>query len=87
MSYPWGKIRYSERIEHKADDRHPEATGVASEVTQTITLPDRALRFEGVLDFHSDLQNFYYTYTRRLLRDGQLVRERKWNETIRRDYH
>jgi hypothetical protein len=87
MSYPWGKVRYSERIEHKADDRHPEATGVASEVTQTITLPDRTLRFEGVLDFHSDLQNFYYTYTRRLLRNGELVRERKWTETIRRDYH
>jgi uncharacterized protein len=87
MSYPWGKIHYSERIEHKADDRHPEAAGVVSEVTQTITLPDRILRFEGVLDFHSDLQNFYYTYTRRLLRDGELVRERKWQETIPRDYH
>ncbi len=87
MTYPWGKIRYTEHIEHKASDARPEATGVASEVTQTITLPDRVLRFEGVLDFHSDLQNFYYTYTRRLLRDGQLVREKKWEETIPRDYH
>jgi putative CocE/NonD family hydrolase len=87
MTYPWGKIRYTEHIEHKADDTHPEATAVSSEVTQTITLSDRVLRFEGLLDFHSDLQNFYYTYTRRLLRDGQLVREKKWEETIPRDYH
>jgi len=87
MTYPWGKIRYTEHIEHKASDAHPEATGVASEVTQTITLPDRVLRFEGVLDFHSDQQNFYYTYRRRLLRDGEVVREKKWEETISRDYH
>ena len=87
MTYPWGRIRSTEHIEHKADDTHPEATRVASEVTQTITLPDRTLRFEGVLDFHSDLQNFYYTYTRRLLRDGELVREKKWEETIPRDFH
>ena len=87
MTYPWGKIRSTEHIEHHTSDAHPEASGVSSQVTQTITLPDRVLRFEGALDFHSDLQNFYYVYTRRLLRDGELVREKKWEETIPRDYH
>jgi putative CocE/NonD family hydrolase len=87
MSYPWGKIRYAEHIVHSVDDAHPELTGVTSEVSQTVTLPDRVLRFEGELDFHSDLQNFHYRYTRRVLRDGELLREKSWEETIPRDYH
>jgi hypothetical protein len=87
MTYPWGKVRYAERIVHSVDDAHPELTGVTSEVSQTVTLPDRVLRFEGVLDFRSDVRNFHYRYTRRLLQDGELVREKHWDETIPRDFH
>jgi putative CocE/NonD family hydrolase len=87
MSYPWGKVRYEEEIVHSTDDRHPERTAVKSKLARTVTLADRVLRFEGVLDFHSDATSFHYAYTRRLLQDGELVRERKWEESFPRDHH
>lgn len=87
MTYPWGKVRSEERIVHEADDLHPERASVTSELAHTVTLPDRVLRFEGLLDFRSDARNFYYTYTRRLLQDGTLIRERTWEEAIPRDHH
>ena len=34
----------------------------------------------------SDRKNFYYTYTRRLLQDGELVREKTWGEVMERDH-
>ena len=34
--------------------------------------------------FRSDLENFYYSGVRRLLKDGRLVREKTWEQTIPR---
>ncbi len=52
----------------------------------TVELEDRTLTWEANLLFRSDLESFYYTYTRRLLKDGELVREKTWNDTIARDH-
>jgi hypothetical protein len=41
---------------------------------------------EGDLSFTSDRENFYYTYTRRALENGKLIREKTWKETIPRDH-
>jgi len=49
-------------------------------------LEQRTLIWEAELLSCSDLQNFYYTYTRRLLENGRLVREKAWQDTIPRDY-
>ena len=38
------------------------------------------------LDLTSDQRNFYYTFQRKLTQGGKLVRERKWTETIPRDW-
>jgi len=51
-----------------------------------VTLKNRVLRWEADLSFTSDLDNFYYRYTRRLLENGKPVREKTWNETIPRDF-
>jgi hypothetical protein len=51
-----------------------------------VELDDRTLRWEAELDFSSDLENFYYRYVRRLSKDGELVREKEWEETIPRNY-
>jgi len=48
---------------------------------------DRELLFEAVLDFHSDLENFYYLFTRRVFENGELLREKSWDETIPREFH
>jgi hypothetical protein len=84
--YPWGTERYRETIVHEARDDEPAAAAVRGEHTLTLELADRTLTWEGRLSFKSDLENFHYTYTRRLLIDGALVREKTWNDTIPRDF-
>ena len=42
--------------------------------------------WQAELDFSSDRENFYYRYTRRLLENGELLREKRWEETIPRDF-
>ena len=86
MKFPWGTERYTESIVHEAQDDHPEATSVQGEYSTTVQLPDRTLRWEARLTFRSDRDNFYYTYFRRLLKDGTIVREKTWEDTIPRDY-
>ncbi len=84
--YPWGKETYRETIEHKASDEHPEIASMRGTHVITIELEGRTLLFEGALDFRSDAENFYYEYFRRLTENGELVREKKWTETIPRDF-
>ena len=84
--YPWGAQHYTESITHEAQDDHPEAASVRGEHTTTIGLPDRTLRWETRTEFRSDREAFHYTFTRRLLKDGTLVREKTWEETIPRDF-
>ncbi len=84
--YPWGTETYLEAIEHRTSDRAPENTSMRGTHEVEVTLEDRVLRWEAVLDFTSDLENFHYSYTRRLLKDGELVREKQWDRTIPRDF-
>jgi len=84
-SYPWGSTRYTEEIIHRVSDSDPARTGLKSRYTITVELPGRELTWEGLLDFHSDAEAFHYSYTRRLLRGSQLVREKNWQEIIPRD--
>jgi hypothetical protein len=84
--YPWGTERYTESITHEAQDDHPEATSVLGEHRTTVTLEDRTLTWEARLTFRSDRDNFHYAYVRRLLKDGTLVREKTWTDTIPRDH-
>ncbi|HEY5658065.1 MAG TPA: CocE/NonD family hydrolase [Myxococcota bacterium] len=84
--YPWGTERFEEKIVHETSEGSPEATSVRGEYRTTVELEDRTLRWESRMTFRSDLENFYYSYVRRLLQDGELVREKTWEDTIPRDY-
>jgi hypothetical protein len=84
--YPWGSIGYSDEITYEAQDDHPEAASIASDMTRTVQIEERDLTWQGVLSFRSDRKNFYYTYTRRLLENRRLIREKTWKESIPRDY-
>jgi hypothetical protein len=84
--YPWGSGSYSEVITYEGQDDHPDTPSLSSEYETTFRLEDRLLTWQGILSFKSDQKNFYYTYTRRLLKDGELVREKTWDEVIERDH-
>ena len=84
--FPWGTERYLETITHEARDDHPEIASTVGSHTIEVELEDRTLTWEGSLSYRSDYDNFYYVYTRRLLQDGALVRERTFEDTIPRDH-
>jgi predicted acyl esterase len=84
--YPWGESRFDEKIVHEVADDHPESASVRGEYKMELKLSGRTLRFESEVLFRGDLQNFYYTGTRRLLKDGVLVREKAWEDKIPRDH-
>jgi putative CocE/NonD family hydrolase len=84
--YPWGTGHFEEKIVHEAGDDHPEAASVRGEYRTTVELEDRTLVWESRMSFRSDMENFYYSYVRRLLQDGELVREKTWEDTIPRDH-
>ncbi|HUD70481.1 MAG TPA: CocE/NonD family hydrolase [Dongiaceae bacterium] len=83
--YPWGTERNSESIRHETNDLHPETTSVLGEYRTEITLKGRVLVFEARLTFKSNRDTFFYTYVRRLLENGALVREKTWTDAIPRD--
>jgi putative CocE/NonD family hydrolase len=84
--FPWGEERKEESITYVGDDDTPDRAQVRGEYSTEVKLPDRTLRWESEVVFRSDRTNFYYTGTRRLLKDGTLVREKTWEDTIPRDF-
>lgn len=84
--FPWGEEYNTESITHETNDEHPEAASVRGEYGTTVKLKDRTLRWESVVVWRSDRENFYYTGSRRLLKDGVLLREKKWEQAIPRDH-
>ncbi|MGB8694651.1 MAG: CocE/NonD family hydrolase [Steroidobacteraceae bacterium] len=84
--YPWGEQYETEVITHESNDNHPETTSVRGEYSTTVKLKDRTLRWESTVVWRSDRENFYYTGTRRLLKDGVLVRTKSWEDAIARDH-
>jgi putative CocE/NonD family hydrolase len=84
--YPWGEKHYEAKIAYETNDDHPETSSVLGAHRITVELDDRTLTWESEMSFRSDLENFYYEYTRRLLRDGELIREKNWDDTIPRDH-
>jgi hypothetical protein len=72
---------------HEAQDNDPARASVTGKSRYTVELDDRTLTLEGDLSFTSDRENFYYTYTRRVLENGKLIRKKTWEETIPRHHH
>jgi len=84
--FPWGKESDFEGMTYELDDAHPEANAVRGETESIFALKDRVLSYRGHLSVTSDAQNFYYKYTRELLKDGVLIKSKTWQETIPRDH-
>jgi predicted acyl esterase len=84
--YPWGEERYHETIEYQVADDSPEKAAVRGTHNLEMKMPNRVLLWEAALSFTSDRENFYYSYRRRVLENGKLVREKSWTDTIPRDF-
>jgi len=85
-TYPWGKETDYEDLTYHVDDAHPEHSTVLGEAESIFGLNGRELRWRGHLSINTDRRNFYYKYTRELLKDGQLLKQKTWEETVPRDH-
>ena len=83
--YPWGKEEDFEGLAYETTDDHPEASSVRAEAEIVMTLKDYVLTWQGHLTLTSDTKNFYYKYTRDLLKDGKPLKQKTWEETMPRD--
>ena len=84
--YPWGKQTDFENLTYDGDDSHPETSSVQGEAESIFALNGRTLTWRGHLLVSTDQQNFYYKYTRELLKDGSVMKTKTWQETIPRDH-
>jgi uncharacterized protein len=85
-TYPWGKQDDFENLTYEGDDAHPETCAVRGEAESVFTLKGRTLSWRGHLSVTTDQKNFYYKYTRELLKDGEMLKSKTWQETIPRDH-
>ncbi len=83
--YPWGSVASSEAMTYDVADAHPESARTAGDAETTIRLPDRTLSWRAHLEVTSDAASFHYKLERQLRKDGVLLREKSWDETIPRD--
>ena len=85
-TYPWGQETDYENLTYDADDAHPETCSVRGEAESVFALQGRTLTWRGHLLVTTDQKNFYYRYTRELLKDGTMIKTKTWQETIARDH-
>jgi uncharacterized protein len=84
--YPWGTQNDFESLTYEGDDAHPETSSVRGEAESVFALKGRRLVWRGHLVVTTDQKNFYYKYTRELLKDGAMIKSKTWQETIPRDH-
>ena len=84
--YPWGKETDYESLNYNAQDDHPDISSVQGEAKSVFELKGRVLTWEGHLSVTADEHNFYYKYTRELLKDGAMLKQKTWEKTIPRDH-
>ena len=84
--YPWGTQDDFESMTYEGDDAHPESCAVRGDAESVFALKGRTLTWRGHLLVTTDQKNFYYKYTRELLKDGQMLKSKTWQETIARDH-
>jgi len=83
-----GPRRYhtSERNYYETTDTRPAESRFRGDESYRIRFPRRSLELRSVLEVRSDEKSFYVTFTRRILENESLVREKQWAETIPRQF-
>jgi uncharacterized protein len=84
--FPWGSLRSTEYLRFKVEDERPDRAAALGEGDILVTLPGRTLAWQTRLSLRSDAEYFHYRFTRRVDENGRLIRERKWTESVPRDF-
>jgi len=84
--YPWGHFHHTERLTYDIDDAHPADAVDVGDSVYVQAVGAHTLTWHGRLSIRSDVNYFYYEYTRTLARDGKMVISRTWKEKIPRDH-
>jgi hypothetical protein len=85
IRFPWGAFEHSEQLVYHVDDADPAVSAVEGAAESIETLAGSVLTYRGHLSVASDAAAFHYAYTRELLRNGEVVRTKTWQEVIPRD--
>jgi putative CocE/NonD family hydrolase len=96
VTYTWGgKSRYeirdrrfeaTEKNIYEIRESNPADARFLGEDTDRIELPGRTIDVLTSVEIRSDAKAFHVTFTRRVLENGGLVRERTWQEAVPRMY-
>ncbi len=78
-------LRRHESNVFRVSDNDPAHASYSAASDYSISLPDREIRLDATCDLKSDEENFNLTVTRRLLENGKLVREKRWDKKIPRN--
>jgi predicted acyl esterase len=86
VHYPWGTFRDAEKLSYAVDDAHPADASDVGDITNVQHVGSHTLIWRGHISLRSDVHDFFYRYTRTLLKDGKVVMSRTWKKTIPRDH-
>jgi hypothetical protein len=84
-TYPWGKQSSTEELHYTVSDGDPAVSSVRGAANILCELKGRTVEWRVQLELHSDAKNFYYSFTRLLAENDQVLRTKTWKETIPRD--
>jgi hypothetical protein len=78
---------YAEREVYRTSDGDPSHASFLGIASHRIRPPGRDFALETTIDIRSDSTAFHVTVIRRLSVRGKLIRQRRWQEAIPREYH
>jgi predicted acyl esterase len=82
---PARRFLSTERNVYTVDEDDPARAGFRGDESHTIELPGRRLELRTTLEVRSDASTFYVVFTRRILENERLLREKQWTEDIPRE--
>ncbi len=81
------RIDNTEREEYRTSDHDPSRSSFYGFETHRIRPPGRDLLLETTIDIRSDSTAFHVVVTRRISSKGRLVRQKRWDELVPREFH
>ncbi len=81
---PTRRFASRERNLYRVDEDQPSDAGFRGDASHRIEMPGRVVELRTTLEVRSDARSFHVVFTRRILENDLLLRERQWAEEIPR---